>query len=130
IKSIVLTFNAALLLMVPSLTVATVSITSADSTTCEGITGNVTNGVNTAIGSGAPASCNSTQNQNNNSLASLAKTVVNIFSLIVGVVAVIMIIYGGFRYITSGGETTAVGNAKNTIIYAIIGLLLVALAQT
>jgi cytochrome bd-type quinol oxidase subunit 2 len=55
--------------------------------------------------------------------------VVNIFSLIVGIVAVIMIIVGGLRYITSGGESSNVSTAKNTIIYAIVGLVVVALAQ-
>jgi len=56
-------------------------------------------------------------------------TVINVFSVIVGVVSVIMIIYGGFRYVTSGGDSGNVSNAKNTIIYAIIGLVIVALAQ-
>jgi len=60
---------------------------------------------------------------------SIIKTVINIFSFVVGVVAVIMIIVGGFRYITSGGDSGNVSNAKNTIIYAIIGLVVVALAQ-
>lgn len=54
---------------------------------------------------------------------------VNIFSAIVGVIAVIMIIYGGVKYITSGGDSGNVGSAKNTIIYAVIGLVVVALAQ-
>lgn len=55
--------------------------------------------------------------------------IVNIFSIIVGIVAVIMIIYGGFKYITSGGDSGNITGAKNTIIYAIIGLVVVALAQ-
>jgi hypothetical protein len=55
--------------------------------------------------------------------------IVNIFSVIVGIVAVIMIIYGGFKYITSGGDSGNITSAKNTIIYAIIGLVVVALAQ-
>jgi len=59
----------------------------------------------------------------------LITKVVNIFSVIVGIVSVIMIIYGGFRYVTSGGDSGNVSNAKNTIIYAIIGLVVVALAQ-
>jgi len=59
----------------------------------------------------------------------LVEKIINIFSAIVGVVAVIMIVYGGFRYITSGGDTTRVSSAKNTIIYALIGLAIVALAQ-
>lgn len=56
-------------------------------------------------------------------------TIINIISVIVGVVAVIMIIYGGFRYITSGGTSEKVTTAKNTILYGIIGLIIVALAQ-
>ena len=62
-------------------------------------------------------------------LDKLITDVVNIFSVIVGVVAVIMIIYGGFRYITSGGDSGNVTNAKNTILYALVGLVIVALAQ-
>jgi hypothetical protein len=54
---------------------------------------------------------------------------VNLLSGLVGVVAVIMIIIGGFRYVTSGGNDTSVTGAKNTILYAIIGLVVVALAQ-
>ncbi len=60
---------------------------------------------------------------------SFLKKLINIFSAVIGVVAVIMIIFGGFRYITSGGNDTSVTSAKNTILYAIIGLVIVALAQ-
>jgi hypothetical protein len=60
---------------------------------------------------------------------SLIHTVINLLSLVVGVVAVIMIIVGGLRYITSGGSDTGVTSAKNTILYAVIGLIIVALAQ-
>ncbi|OVE79232.1 hypothetical protein BVY00_00965 [bacterium G20] len=57
------------------------------------------------------------------------QSVINLISVAVGVVAVIMVIVGGFRYITSGGNQEGVKTAKNTIIYAIIGLVIVALAQ-
>ncbi len=60
---------------------------------------------------------------------SLITQIINIFSVIVGIVAVIFIIYGGFKYITSGGDSGNVTGAKNTILYAIIGLIIVALAQ-
>jgi cytochrome bd-type quinol oxidase subunit 2 len=60
---------------------------------------------------------------------SIIETIVNIFSVLVGVVAVIMIIWGGLRYITSGGDSAKITSAKNTIIYALIGLVVVALAQ-
>lgn len=59
----------------------------------------------------------------------LIRTIINIFSLVVGVVAVIMIIIGGLKYITSGGDSSNVTGAKNTILYAIIGLVIVALSQ-
>ena len=59
----------------------------------------------------------------------LIHEVVNIFSVVVGVVAVIMIIIGGLKYITSGGDSTNVTGAKNTILYAVIGLVVVSLAQ-
>jgi uncharacterized membrane protein len=59
----------------------------------------------------------------------IVKQIINILSLVVGVVAVIMIIFGGLRYITSGGDTGNVTSAKNTILYAVVGLIVVALAQ-
>ena len=40
-----------------------------------------------------------------------------------------MIIVGGIKYITSGGDSGNISGAKNTIIYAVIGLIIVALAQ-
>jgi uncharacterized membrane protein len=59
----------------------------------------------------------------------IIKTVVDILSVIVGAVAVIMIIVGGFRYVISGGDSNGVSGAKNTIMYAIIGLVVVLFAQ-
>jgi len=59
----------------------------------------------------------------------IISTVINLFSVIVGVIAVVMIIYAGLRYITSGGDSAKITSAKNTIVYAIIGLIVVALAQ-
>ena len=62
-------------------------------------------------------------------LPQIVAFIINVFSWIIGAVSVIMIIYGGFRYITSGGDSNGVTAAKNTILYAIIGLVIVALAQ-
>lgn len=59
----------------------------------------------------------------------LIHQIINILSAIVGIVAVIMIVVGGFRYITSGGNEASVTGAKNTILYAVIGLIIVALSQ-
>lgn len=53
----------------------------------------------------------------------------NVFSAIVGIISVVMIIVGGIRYITSGGDSGKVSSAQNTVLYAVIGLIVVALAQ-
>lgn len=73
-------------------------------------------------------SCSNTQ-QATGKVQQIIRLIINIFSIIVGVVAVIMIIIGGLKYITSGGDSNNVTSAKNTILYAIIGLIIVALAQ-
>ena len=65
----------------------------------------------------------------NSTINSKLSTVIKIISLVVGVAAVIMIIVGGFKYITSAGDPAKVSSAKDTILYAIIGLIIVAMAQ-
>ena len=64
------------------------------------------------------------------SVNDIVATVVNVMSVLVGVTAVIMIIVGGFRYVTSGGDSGKTSGAKNTIVFALVGLVIVALAQT
>lgn len=56
------------------------------------------------------------------------KQVTNTILYIVGIVAVIMLIIGGIRYVTSGGDAKKVTDAKNTVLYAIIGLVIAFLA--
>lgn len=63
------------------------------------------------------------------SVDSTVKLVVSILSFIVGLAAVIMIIIGGFKYITSSGDANNISSAKNTILYAIVGLVVAVLAQ-
>lgn len=50
--------------------------------------------------------------------------ITNTILFAVGIISVIMLIYGGFRYIISGGDSKKVTDAKNTIMYAIIGLII------
>ncbi len=73
--------------------------------------------------------CNSDNTTAGTEVNTIVENVINIISLVVGVVAVVMIIVGGLRYITSGGESGSVTGAKNTIMYAIVGLIVVAMAQ-
>lgn len=59
---------------------------------------------------------------------SIFTTIVNVLLFIIGAISVIMLIYGGIRYTTSGGNSANVTAAKNTIMYAIIGLVVAFLA--
>ena len=54
--------------------------------------------------------------------------ITSILLFVVGAVAVIMLIFGGIRYIVSGGDQANVTAAKNTILYAIIGIIVALLA--
>lgn len=56
------------------------------------------------------------------------RQVTNTILYIVGIIAVIMLIIGGIRYVVSGGDAKKVTDAKNTVLYAIIGLVICFLA--
>jgi predicted permease len=58
----------------------------------------------------------------------VVKNAINIMLYVVGAASIIMLIYGGIRYTTSRGESDAIKSAKNTILYAIIGLVVAMLA--
>ncbi len=54
--------------------------------------------------------------------------IVNTALFLIGSIAVLMLIYGGIRYTTSGGNEKSVTAAKNTILYAIVGIVVAILA--
>lgn len=60
--------------------------------------------------------------------AGIFTTVTNVLLFIVGAISVIMIVIGGLRYVLSGGNSANVTAAKNTILYAIVGLVVSMLA--
>lgn len=64
-----------------------------------------------------------------NAIAAVVKTIVNIISFIAGIVAVILIVVSGVRFIASGGDSQAAAGARTMLIYAIVGLAVVALSQ-
>lgn len=61
-------------------------------------------------------------------LTATLSLVVNTLIFVIGLVAVIMLIVGGFRYVFSQGNEKAVQGAKDTILYAIIGIVVAVLA--
>lgn len=65
--------------------------------------------------------------------ATVEKTVANtidLLSMIVGIIAVFMIIIAGIRFITANGDSNSIAQARTIIIYAAVGLVVVAIAQT
>ena len=54
----------------------------------------------------------------------------NIVYLVAGIIAVVSIILAGFKYVTSAGDPAAITKAKNTILYSIIGVVVILLAFT
>ena len=59
---------------------------------------------------------------------SIFSRVTNILLFLVGAISVIMLIIGGIRYVISGGDQAQVTSAKNTILYAIVGIVVAFLA--
>jgi hypothetical protein len=62
-------------------------------------------------------------------IGSVVKTIVDILSIIVGAASVIVIIISGLRFITSGGDSSRVASSRNTLLYAVVGLVIVLFAQ-
>ena len=102
------------LLVVPTVALAVAPAVSAE--------GNLTlnSGVDSAQGEGV--------GQVSTDPESLVKKFVNIFLFAVGALSVIMLIWGGIRYTTSAGDSNKVQAAKNTVLYAIVGLVIAILA--
>lgn len=56
------------------------------------------------------------------------RTIINVFLTLAGFAAVVVIIYGGVQYVTSRGEEDQARIAKNVILYAVIGLIVIGLS--
>ena len=63
-------------------------------------------------------------------LGDRVKDIVNILLFVLGAIAVIVIVIGGIRYALSGGDSSQVSAAKNTILYAVVGLVVAILAYS
>jgi len=77
--------------------------------------------------------CKDVQKQSaskSNLIINLIKDVIDIVSVAVGIAAVIIIVISGLRMALSGGDSKAVAEAKNGILGAVIGIVVVVLAQT
>lgn len=62
------------------------------------------------------------------SAGKLIRTIINILLFVIGAISVIMIIVGGIRYVLSNGNSSQINSAKDTVLYAVIGLVVALLA--
>lgn len=83
----------------------------------------ITGGADSAKGDNTPTSLFGSETD-----GGIFKTIVNVLLFIIGAISVIMLIIGGIRYTVSGGDSSAVTAAKNTILYAVVGIIVAILA--
>jgi hypothetical protein len=122
IKTTIMTLSLLVGFAMPSLAVAApvqVAALQSQSDACKGLN---------QLG-GTSCSNDPTTSYGQNQIAAVAKVAVNIISFIAGIAAVILIVVSGVRFIASGGDSQAAASARSMLIYAIIGLVIVALAQ-
>lgn len=112
-----ITMALAALLMVPTLALG---VSLAGSLPAQAETYTVQGGANAAKGDSTPTDLTGD--------GGIFTKIVNVLLFIVGAIAVIMLIIGGIRYVVSGGDSGNVTAAKNTILYAIVGIVIAVLA--
>ena len=104
----------------PSLLIIALSVSSFILSPFAGAQSSIQSGVDSAKGNGQPVQLFGVDG--------IFTTATNMLLFIIGALSVIMIIVGGIRYVVSGGNSSQVTAAKNTILYAIVGLVVAFLA--
>lgn len=112
--SIIIATIAVLIGIAAPVAIATPALASNESALCEGSGGTWRNGA-----------CESADGR---SVTGTLQQVTDVLIFLIGAIAVIMIIVGGLRYTTSGGDQSALTGAKNTILYSIVGLVVAIMA--
>ncbi|MES2876059.1 MAG: pilin [Patescibacteria group bacterium] len=108
------------LLVVPALALALSFAAVPAAETTSAFDQGITDGANSAQGTDQQSDLFGT--------TGIFRTITNVLLFLIGAVSVIMLIIGGIRYTVSGGDSTAVTGAKNTILYAIVGIVVALLA--
>ena len=108
-------------LFIPLLALSATIVSPEASAVCNTSNLSIASGANCAQGNDQPADLFGGDN-------SIFRRVTNILLFLVGAISVIMLIIGGIRYVISGGDQNQVTSAKNTILYAIVGIVVAFLA--
>ncbi len=95
------------------------------------LTGNgKTDVTNNMKGTGEAANYNTSWNASNPQISNVATTVINAFLGLLGIIFLIMILIGGYNWMTAAGDESKVENAKKTLQRGVIGLLIIAAAYS
>jgi hypothetical protein len=88
----------------------------------------------TTAGTGNSAVCTDSKtangNPNDNPVIDKLQAIATIVAIIAGAAAVLLLLVGSLQYITSNGDSNKAASAKNTIVYALVGIAVIALAAT
>lgn len=118
-----------LLLIATFLTLATGGVLAASPAFAAG-NDVLNNACGQTAGSGKSSACDNKSSTKIAGKDGVLARVTKIVSIFAGITAIIIIIVGGMMFITSNGDANKAGTARSTILYAAIGLVVIALAQT
>jgi hypothetical protein len=114
----------ALLTLVCNVVVLTPQTASAQaSTVCDGLSG-ITSGEEVVESGECPETPGG-----GSTIKGIIEKGLNALTVIAGLVAVVMIIVSGVKFLTSGGDSNAVASARKTLLFAIAGIIIVAMSQ-
>lgn len=87
---------------------------------------------NGTAGTGSSAVCTDDSNTSaaNDPIVSKLRNIARIIAFIAGAAAIILILVGSLQYVTSNGDSNKIKSARDTVIYALIGLVVIVLAAT
>lgn len=74
------------------------------------------------------AVCKASQEDTSAAASGNVTKIINAMLYVLGIIAVVMVVVAGIRYATSAGNATKVKGAKDTLMYAIVGLIVAMLA--
>lgn len=87
------------------------------------------NQINCGIEGDFSKECENNAPTEDTTVTDTVQNAIRLFQVVVGLIAVFMIIFGGLKYITSGGNDGGIKSAKNTLLYAVVGLVIVLIAE-
>lgn len=114
------------LLAVPALALSVAGVFAPTANAADDLT--LSGGANTAKGSDQVSCLFGTTAEGCEGNTGIFRTIVNVVLFLIGAISVIMLVIGGIKYTVSNGDSNAVTSAKNTIMYAIVGLIIAILA--